>query len=63
MLEEQEAGKLKAEYVWSPIYVDALILRNRDTGTDGMIDETLYVQHDANWNVTALVRSTTARTS
>src|SRR5690606_23302210 len=29
--------------------------RDRDTNDDGTLDERLYVQHDANYNVTALV--------
>jgi RHS repeat-associated protein len=55
VLEEQEDGKLKAEYVWSQVYVDALVLRGRDVDKDGILDERLYAQQDANWNVTALV--------
>jgi hypothetical protein len=35
--------------------VDALVLRDRDTGGDPELDERLYVQQDANFNVTALV--------
>jgi len=42
--------------VWSPVYVDALVLRDRDTDADGMPDdERLWVTQDANWNVTAVV--------
>jgi hypothetical protein len=37
------------QYVWSPVYVDALILRDRDTDADGTIDERLYVAQDANY--------------
>src|SRR5205823_582304 len=37
-------------YVWSPVYVDALV--ERDAG-----GQRLYVQQDANWNVTALISS------
>src|SRR5262249_1713808 len=45
----------KVQYVWSPVYIDALILRDRDTdpGQPGL-EERLYVQQDANWNVTAV---------
>ncbi len=46
---------LQVQNVWSPVYVDAMIERDRDTGTDGVLDERLYVQTDANFNVTALV--------
>src|SRR5262245_60103272 len=43
------------QYVWSPMYVDALICRDRDTDGNGTMDERLYVQQDANWNVTAVI--------
>jgi RHS repeat-associated protein len=44
----------RVQYVWSPVYVDALILRDRDTNGDGVLDERLYVVQDANYNITAL---------
>src|SRR5207249_2124247 len=51
------ATHVYTEYVWSALYVDALLLRRRDA--DGQssngLEETLYALHDANWNVTALV--------
>jgi RHS repeat-associated protein len=58
VLEERDAARTnntKARYVWSPVYVDAMILRDRDTADDGTLDERLWVQQDANFNVTALV--------
>src|SRR5207253_8847078 len=39
---------MQDQYVWSPAYIDDLI--ERDTPS-----QRLYVQQDANWNVTALV--------
>ena len=42
------SGETQTQYVWSPVYVDALVARDRDS-------ERVYVQQDANWNVTALV--------
>jgi hypothetical protein len=45
---------VKAQYVWSPVYVDALVLRDRDTTGDGTLDERLWVVQDANYNVTVL---------
>ena len=39
------------------MYVDALILRDRDTAGNGTLAERLYVLQDANWNVTALVNT------
>jgi RHS repeat-associated protein len=47
-LEERVGATVQAQYVWSPVYVDALVLRDRGS-------ERLYVQQDANWNVTAVV--------
>src|SRR5262249_39380763 len=47
VLEERSAGAV-TQYIWSPVYVDALVERDRST-------ERLYVQQDANFNVTALV--------
>jgi RHS repeat-associated protein len=54
---------LHADYVWSPVFVDALILRDDHlTGTyDGSafnFSDRLYATQDANYNVTALVAYT-----
>ena len=54
LLEERHSGAVKMLYIWSPVYVDALVRRDRDTGGDPDLDEVLYVQQDANWNVTAV---------
>ncbi len=51
VLEEQVSGATTAQYVWSPVYVDALV--ERDAG-----GSRLYVQQDANFNVTGLVDTT-----
>jgi len=45
---------VKVQYIWSPVYVDALVLRDRDTNGDGTLDERLWVVQDANYNVTVL---------
>jgi len=49
------------QYVWSPRYVHAPIVRWRDGNTDGDLedegDSTLYYCTDANFNVTALVNT------
>jgi RHS repeat-associated protein len=55
VLEERVSGTATAQYVWSPIYVDALLLRDRDTDANGSLDERRWVQQDANFNVTALL--------
>lgn len=47
----------QTDYVWSEAYVDALVLRDRDVDLDGSLEERLYVQHDANFNVTALINT------
>ena len=44
------AGTPAARYVWSPVYVDAMI-------ANGTLDERLYTTYDANYNVTALVNT------
>ena len=55
VLEESVSGTAKISYVWSPVYVDAMIARDRDTDANGSLDERLYPMHDANYNVTGLV--------
>jgi hypothetical protein len=47
VLEERQGPTVTAQNVWSPVYVDAMVLR------DG--SQRLYVQQDANWNVTGIV--------
>lgn len=54
LLEERVGGQVKAQYVWSPVYVHALMLRDRDTNVNATLDERLYVAQDANHNVTGL---------
>jgi RHS repeat-associated protein len=59
VLEEQVGGVSKVQYVWSPVYVDALVLRDRDAdgNSSNGLEERLYAQQNANWNVTALVNT------
>ncbi|MGL4422870.1 MAG: RHS repeat domain-containing protein, partial [Gemmataceae bacterium] len=54
VLEERVDGMAKASTVWSPVYVDAMIARDRDADNNGTLEERLYPTHDANFNVTAL---------
>jgi RHS repeat-associated protein len=44
------------QFVWGPLYIDHLVLRDRDTSDppNATLDERLYAMQDANWNVTAL---------
>jgi RHS repeat-associated protein len=60
VLEERVSGTTTASYVWSPVYVDALIARDRDTDGNGTLDERLYALQNANWNVVALVNTSGA---
>lgn len=56
LLEERDTGSGDAtmQYTWSPVYVDAMIERVRDSDANGSLDERLWVQQDANWNVTSV---------
>lgn len=51
LLEEDVSGSMTDQYVWSSVYIDALI--ERDTPTLRM-----YVQQNANFDVTSLVDTT-----
>ena len=42
------------QYTWGDRYVDDLVLRTRDTDSNGSLDETVYALHDSNWSITAL---------
>jgi RHS repeat-associated protein len=57
VLEERVSGNAKVSYVWSPVYIDAMIARDRDTDANGSLDERLYAMHDANFNVTGLLNT------
>jgi RHS repeat-associated protein len=60
VLEEEVGGAATARYVWSPVYVNAMVLRDFATGSPGTLNQRLWVQQDANWNVTALVNGSGA---
>jgi RHS repeat-associated protein len=53
-IEERQGNDVRAQYAYSPVYIDAMIERDRDTNADGTTDERLYVLQDANFNVTAI---------
>jgi RHS repeat-associated protein len=55
VLEERVNGTAQAQYVWSPVYIDALVLRDRDAdaNTGNGLEERLWAQQDANGNVTS----------
>ena len=44
-------------YVWSPVYVDAMVMRLKDATANNSYEERKYVQHDASFNVTAVVNT------
>jgi RHS repeat-associated protein len=50
VIEERVGGSTTAQYVWSPVGTDMLVERDRGS-------ERLYVQQDANGDVTALVNT------
>jgi len=55
VIEERVSGTTRLSYVWSPVYVDAMIARDRDSDSNGSLEERLYVVHDANFNIVALL--------
>ncbi len=56
---QAESLEPKYQNIWSPRYIDALILRDENTDTDGLCDDTrIFYLADANYNVTALVDNT-----
>ncbi|MDZ7619413.1 MAG: RHS repeat-associated core domain-containing protein, partial [Patescibacteria group bacterium] len=56
VLEERVDGSEASacQYVWGERYIDDLVLRDRDTAGDGLLDERFYALQDANWNVIAI---------
>jgi RHS repeat-associated protein len=53
--EELEENVTITRFVWSPVYVDALVLRDRDIDVEtNEAGERLWVIQDASWNVTAI---------
>jgi RHS repeat-associated protein len=56
VVEERVGSSTSAErrFMWGLRYVDDLILRDRDTNSDGSFDERLYGVQDANWNVISI---------
>jgi RHS repeat-associated protein len=55
VLEERVGGVVQARNVWTPVNLDTLVLRDQSSAGNGTLDQRLYVQQDANGNVTALV--------
>jgi RHS repeat-associated protein len=57
VVEERVSGAARVQYVWSAAGTDVLVERDRDPTGGGTLSERLYVQQDANGNVTALVNT------
>jgi RHS repeat-associated protein len=55
VVEERLGGVVQGRNIWSPVYVDALVLRDQSSQHNGVLDQRLYAQQDTNWNITALV--------
>ena len=54
--DQPEALEPHYQYVYSPRYIDAAILRDENTDTDGTCDDgRIYYLADANYNVTTLI--------
>ncbi len=55
---QPETLQLKHQYVWSQRYIDAAVLRDENTGANGLCDDQrLYYLNDANFNITALLNT------
>jgi RHS repeat-associated protein len=54
------ATAVYAQYVWSPVYVDALVERDRDADGNGTLEERRYALQDPNANVVAVLDPTGA---
>lgn len=55
VVEDHIEGVLAWTYVWSPVYVDAMIAR--DSYSKGSFSDRIYALQDANFNVVALTES------
>jgi RHS repeat-associated protein len=53
----QVATTADTRFVWSPVYVDAMIARDRnaDGNAANGLEERVYALQDANWNTTAII--------
>ncbi len=57
LLEEKVGSNTKTRNVWSAVYIDSMVSRDRDTDANGSLDERLYALQDANFNVTAITNT------
>ncbi len=58
-IEEDVSGTPQDQYVWGTVYVDELVERDRDADGNPAngLEEKLFAQQDANWDITALVNT------
>ncbi len=52
------SATIDRQYVWSPEYIDALLLQDRDTDGNGTLDERRYALTDESYSVVALTDDT-----
>jgi len=60
VVEEDRNSAAQTQYVWSPFYVNQLVERDDQPNSSGTLARRLYVEQDANYNVTSLTDSTGA---
>ena len=56
VIETRENSAVKYQYLWSPRYIDAPILRDTYSGGSIVLAERIFYLGDANYNVTAVVK-------
>ncbi len=54
-LESRQGSTIKEQHVWDLRYIDAPVLRWRDTAAAGVLDEKQFYVQDASFNVTAML--------
>jgi RHS repeat-associated protein len=61
-IEEDVSGAAKLQYVWGNGYIDHLVERDRDAdgNSSNGLEEKLFAQQNANWDVTSLVNTSGA---
>jgi hypothetical protein len=55
-----DTAAAERQFIWGLVYIDDLILRDRDTDANGTLDERLYTHQDPNWNVVAIANASGA---
>ena len=60
VIEQDQGGHAILQNLWSPVYINALVLRDRDSNPGDethTLDQRVYMTQDANFNVTGMVTS------